>query len=151
MKIKLFVAREIQYFELWSFSFNSYIYYLTRAFNLQTRAFNLATRAFNLATRAFNFATCAFSLLTHRFELVTRAFELVTRVLLFLCGKGVETKSQKDLGANPYTEKTGRGLPPILNRVKVKRIQEIRVSQFLFQNVQNNEIFEISKMSKNNC
>ena len=75
MKIKLFVAREIQYFELGIFSFNSYISYLTRgfiastcAFNLPTRAFNLASRAFNLATRAFSFATRAFSLLTRGFN-----------------------------------------------------------------------------------
>ena len=76
MKIKIFVAREIQYFEIGIFSFNSYVYYLTRGFIASTRAFNLPTRAFNLATRAF-------SLLTRRFELVTQGFELVTRVLLF--------------------------------------------------------------------
>ena len=76
MKIKIFVAREIQYFELGIFSFNSYVCYLTRGFIASTRAFNLLTRAFNLPTRAFNLATCAFSLLT-------RGFELVTRVLLF--------------------------------------------------------------------
>ena len=71
MKIKIFVARAIQYFKIGIFSFNSYVYYLThdfiaptRAFNLLTRAFNLRTRAFNLATRAFNLATRAFSLLT---------------------------------------------------------------------------------------
>ena len=29
MKIKLFVAREIQYFDLWIFSFNSYVYFLS--------------------------------------------------------------------------------------------------------------------------
>ena len=85
MKIKLFVAREIQYFELGIFSFNSYVYYLTRgfiastrAFNLLTRAFNLPTRAFSLPTRAFNLATRAFSVLSCEFELVTRGFELVT-------------------------------------------------------------------------
>ena len=83
MKIKIFVAREIQYFEIGIFSFNSYVYYLTRGFIASTRAFNLLTRAFNLPTRAFNLATRAFSLLTHGFELVTRGFELVTRVLLF--------------------------------------------------------------------
>ena len=90
MKIKIFVAREIQYFEIGIFSFNSYVYYLTRgfiastrAFNLLTRAFNLPTRTFNLATRAFNLATRTFSLLTRGFELVTRELELVTRVLLF--------------------------------------------------------------------
>ena len=90
MKIKLFVAREIQYFELGIFSFNLYVYYLTRgfiastrAFNLLTRAFNLPTRAFSLPTRAFNLATRAFSVLTREFELVTRGFELVTGVLLF--------------------------------------------------------------------
>ena len=86
MKIKLFVAREIQYFELEIFSFNSYAYYLTRgfiastcAFNLLTRAFNLPTRAFSLPTRAFNLSTRVFSVLTREFELVTRRFELVTR------------------------------------------------------------------------
>ena len=85
MKIKLFIAREIQYFELGIFSFNSYVYYLTRgfiasncAFHLLTRAFHLLTRAFNLIARAFNVVTCAFSLLTRGFELVTRGFELVT-------------------------------------------------------------------------
>ena len=84
MKIKIFVAREIQYFEIGIFSFNSYVYYLTRgfiasAFNLLTRAFNLPTRAFSLLTRAFNLVIRAFSLLTRGFELVTREFELVTR------------------------------------------------------------------------
>ena len=76
MKIKIFVAREIQYFEIGIFSFNSYVYYLTCGFIASARAFNLLTRAFNLPTRAFNLATRAFSLLT-------RGFELVTRVLLF--------------------------------------------------------------------
>ena len=86
IKVKLFVAREIQYFELGIFSFNSYVYYLTRgfiasvrAFNLLTRAFNLPTRAFSLPTRAFNLATRAFSVLTREFELVTRRFKLVNR------------------------------------------------------------------------
>ena len=86
IKVKLFVDREIQYFELGIFSFNSYVYYLTRgliasthAFNLLTRAFNLPTRAFSLPTRAFNLATRAFSVLTREFELAIRGFELVTR------------------------------------------------------------------------
>ena len=79
MKIKLFVAREIQYFELEILSFNSYVYHLTRGFIASTRAFNLLTCAFNLPTRAFNLATRAFSVLTRRFELVTGRFELVTR------------------------------------------------------------------------
>ena len=83
MKIKVFVAREIQYFEIGVFSFNSYVYYLTRGFIAPTGDFNLLTLAFNLSARAFNLATRAFSLLTHGFELVTRGFELVTRVLLF--------------------------------------------------------------------
>ena len=74
MKIKIFVAREVQYFEIRIFSFNSYVYYLTRGFVALTRAFNLLTRAFNLATRAF-------SLLTRRFELVICGFELATRDL----------------------------------------------------------------------
>ena len=81
MKIKLFAAPKIQYFELGIFSFNSYVYYLTRgfiastrvfklltcAFNLLTRAFNLTTRAINLPSRAFNLANHAFGLLTHEF------------------------------------------------------------------------------------
>ena len=70
MKIKLFVAREIQYFELGIFSFNSYVYYLTRGFIASTHAFNLPTRAFNLATRAL-------SVLTRGFELVPRGLKLV--------------------------------------------------------------------------
>ena len=68
MNIKIFVAREIQYFEIGIFSFNSYIYYLTRGFIASARAFNLLTRAFNLPTRAFNLATRAFSLLTRGFD-----------------------------------------------------------------------------------
>ena len=65
MKIKTFVAHEIQYFEIGIFSFNSYVYYLTHGFIASTRAFNLLTSAFNLATRAVS--------------LVTRGFEHVTR------------------------------------------------------------------------
>ena len=79
MKIKIFVAREIQYFEIGIFSFNSYVYYLTRGFIDSIRAFNLLTRAFNLATRAFSFLIRGFELVTSGFELVTRELELVTR------------------------------------------------------------------------
>ena len=61
MKIKIFVAREIQYFEIEIFSFNSYVYYLTRGFIASTRAFNLLSRAFNPPTCAFNLATRAFN------------------------------------------------------------------------------------------
>ena len=71
-------AREIQCFELGIFSFNSYVYYLTRDFIASTRASNLLTRAFSLPTRAF-LATRVFSVLTRGFELATRGFELVTR------------------------------------------------------------------------
>ena len=79
MKIELLVAREIQYFELKTFSFNSYVYYLTRGFSDSTCAFNLLTRAFNLVTRAFSFLTRAFKLVTREFELITRRFELIAR------------------------------------------------------------------------
>ena len=51
-------------FELGIFSFNSYVCYLTRAFNLLTSAFNLPTCTFNLLTRAFNLPTRAFNLPT---------------------------------------------------------------------------------------
>ena len=67
MKIKLFIAREIQYLELGVFSFNSYVYYLSRGFIASTRAFNLATHAFGVLNRVL--------------ELVTRGFELVSRNL----------------------------------------------------------------------
>ena len=67
MKIKLFVAREIQSFLTQNFSFKSYVYYLTRGFIASTRAFNLLTRAFNLPTRTFNLATRAFKVLTRGF------------------------------------------------------------------------------------
>ena len=78
MKIKLFLAREIQYFELGIFSFNSYFYYLTRGFIASPHAFNLLTRAFSLPSRAFSLATRILSVLTREFELVTGEFELVT-------------------------------------------------------------------------
>ena len=73
MKIKIFVAREIQYFEIGIFSFNSYVYYLTRGFIASTRAFNLLTHAFNLPARVFNLATRAFNLATHAFNLLTHS------------------------------------------------------------------------------
>ena len=63
--MKLFVAREIQYFELGIFSFNSYVYYLSRAFNLLTRAFSLLTRGFELVTRGFELATRNSCLMLH--------------------------------------------------------------------------------------
>ena len=71
MKIKFFVAcnsLKFNIFELETFSFNLYVYYLIRAFTVSTRAFNLTTCAFSVPTRA----THAFSLLTHGFELITR-------------------------------------------------------------------------------
>ena len=64
MKRKIFVAREIQYFEIGIFSFNLYLYFLTRGFIASTRAFNLLSCAFNLPTRAFNLLTRAFILPT---------------------------------------------------------------------------------------
>ena len=76
MKIKLFVAREIQYFELGIFSFKSYVYYLTRGFIASTRAFNILTCVFSLPTRAFNLATPSFSDLAREFVHVTHRFEL---------------------------------------------------------------------------
>ena len=63
MKIKLATC-EVQYFELGIFSFDSYVYYLSRGFITSTRGFNLLTRGFNLPTRSFNHATRTFSLLT---------------------------------------------------------------------------------------
>ena len=65
-------------FQLRIFSFNSYVYYLTRGFIASTRAFNFLTRAFNLPTPAFNLATRAFNLATRAFSLLPRGFELGT-------------------------------------------------------------------------
>ena len=67
MKIKLFVAREIQYFELGIFSLNSNVCDLTPGFIASTRAFNLPARAFSFPTRTF-------SVLTRGFQLVIRGF-----------------------------------------------------------------------------
>ena len=79
MKMKNFVAREIQYFELRIFSFNLFVYYVTRGFIASTGAFNLPTRDFSLLIRGFELVTRRFELVTHRYELVTRIFEIVTR------------------------------------------------------------------------
>ena len=67
LKIKIFVICEIPYFELRIFSFNSYVYYLSRGFISSTCAFNLLIRSFNLPTRAFNLPTRAFSHATRAF------------------------------------------------------------------------------------
>ena len=78
MKMKLFVALEIQYFKLSMFSFNSYVHCVTRDSISSTRAFNLANRSFSLLTRGFELVTRRFELVTCGGELVTRGFELVT-------------------------------------------------------------------------
>ena len=83
MKIKLFVACEIQYVELGIFSFNSYVYYLTRGFIASTRAFNLPTRAFSLLTLGFELVSRGFELVTRGFKLLTCVFEFVPRNLCF--------------------------------------------------------------------
>ena len=83
MKIKLFVACEIQYVELGIFSFNSYVYYLTRGFIASTRAFNVPTRAFSLLTLGFELVSREFELVTRGFKLLTRGFEFVPRNLCF--------------------------------------------------------------------
>ena len=79
MKIKIFVAREIQYFEIGIFSFNSYVYYITRGFIASIRAFNLATRAFSFLIRGFELVTSGFELVTRELEIVTRGFGLLIR------------------------------------------------------------------------
>ena len=85
MKIKRFVNSEIQYFELGIFSFNSYVYYLSRGFIASTRAFNLPNRAFSLLTWRLE-------LVTRGFEIVTRGFEFVTRNSCFTFPKKIEHK-----------------------------------------------------------
>ena len=88
-KNSCFVARIVSFdtvksvkfniFELGIFSFNLYVYYLTRGFLVSTRAFYLLTRAFSLLTRGFELLTYGSELVTRGFEFVTREFELVTR------------------------------------------------------------------------
>ena len=58
------------------FSFNSYVYYLTRGFITSTHAFNLLALVFNFAT--FNLSTRAFSLLARGFKVATPELELAT-------------------------------------------------------------------------
>ena len=97
MTIKLFVACEIQYFELGILFFNSNFYYLTRRFIDSTSAYNLLNFAFNLPTRAFCLPTCAFNLETRGFsvfhsQIVDLNSKFVTRVLHF----HIVNKSCKD-------------------------------------------------------
>ena len=66
-------------FELGIFSFNSYVYYLTRGFIASTRAFNLLTRVFSVPTRALNLATRAFSLLNRGFCLDLELFAKIKK------------------------------------------------------------------------
>ena len=96
MKIKLFVACEVQYFELEIFSFNSYVYYLTRGLIASTRTFNLPVRGFSLPTRDVSVLTRGFELLTRGFELATRRFELVTRNLYFTFPPSNREKNQRN-------------------------------------------------------
>ena len=65
-------------FQLGIFSFNSYVYYLTRGFIASTRAFSLLTRGFELVIHEFELVTREYELVTRRFELIIRGFELGT-------------------------------------------------------------------------
>ena len=78
MKIKFLELVKFNIFELGFFSFNSYVYYLTRGFIASTCAFKLQTRNLNLAARAFSRTTCAFNLAARAFSLLTGEFELIT-------------------------------------------------------------------------
>ena len=66
------------------------------------------------------------------------------------------TSVTKELRVKKFRElinKTGRELfysPSLFHAEEVIQAQEARDNQFLFQNVQNNEIFEIFKMFKQN-
>ena len=108
MKMKNFVAREIQYFELRIFSFNLFVYYVTRGFIASTGAFNLPTRDFSLLTRGFELVTRRFELVTHRYELVTRIFEIVTRGFE-LVNHGLEIVTRNSCFTFPNSTSTSRG------------------------------------------
>ena len=98
MKIKHFAAREIQFFELRIFFFNSYVCYLTLGFIASFRVFILVTRAFNLPTRAFSLLTRGSGLATRGFELVTRSSKLLFYFSTYvLCIYFVFTKKSHDL------------------------------------------------------
>ena len=73
---------------------------------------------------------------------VSKEFKQKVRIFWGLIPTFVEITWEKLLGDSPST--------PILNMFKVKLAQEARVNQFLIQTVENNEIFEISKMLKIN-
>ena len=81
MKLKFFVNRKIQHFELRLFSFNLYVYFLTRDFCLRTRGFELVT--------------CGFGFLT-------RISEIVTRVLLPHKPLCLKTHQGTRTGANNF-------------------------------------------------
>ena len=90
--MKLFVAHEIQYFELRIFSFNLYVYYLFHGFIASTHAFNLPTHAFNVATHAFSLVTCGFELETRNSCFTFPHLFIQTQV--FCCSKSSNNTKQ---------------------------------------------------------
>ena len=126
MKIKIFVARKIPYFELGIFSFKLYIYYLIRVFIASIRAFNLITRAFNLPTRAFNLTTRAFSLQSRGFELLARALLFRTLIVFDLRYK-INFRNKQDKNIFYWKFK--------LNPVSVAALQDWPLLHRVLQNV----------------
>ena len=71
IKIIFFGASEIQYFELGIFSFNSYVYYLTRG-------------SINLLTRDFMHPTCR--LISQLMLLHSQLVLLILQLMFLICG-----------------------------------------------------------------
>ena len=122
MKINLFVACEIQYFELEIFFFNLYVYYLTHGFIASTSAFNLIICARNLQTRAFSLPICAFNLTTRVFRVLARGFELVTRRFEFVTRNECFTSPRLLLFAINLLERYGKILIATDTKTKLDAI-----------------------------
>ena len=130
-KNSCFVARIVSFdtvksvkfniFELGIFSFNLYVYYLTRGFLASTRAFYLLTRAFNLATRAFSLLTRGFELVTYGSELVTRGFEFVTREFE-LVTRGFELLTPNSCFTFPLFSNANKAIARELLAILVSRV-----------------------------
>ena len=78
----------------------------------------------------------------------------ITRVNFFNCPVKIVKEFETEISIEINHDFTDHGylhsaIWKALDKFNLKRAQEVRDKQFFFQNVQNNEIFEIFKMFKN--
>ena len=78
--LRAYISEVLTGFELGIFTFNLYVYNLTRGVIASTCTLSFPIRAFGFLTRAFEPVTRRFEVVTSGFEHVTYGFELVTRV-----------------------------------------------------------------------